>query len=52
MQDIVIDVYVLPLQWVAQVGQAAYEGPKLLPVSPQINMGTYPGSDMGAICAY
>lgn len=52
MQDIVIDMHVLPLQWVAQVGQAAYEGPRLLPASPQIDMGAYLGSDMSAICVY
>lgn len=45
MQDVVIDVHVLPLQWVAQVGQAAYGGPTLSPDPPQTDMGTCPGSD-------
>lgn len=52
MQDVVIDVHVLPLQWVAQVGQAAYGEPKLSPDPPQTDMGTCPGSDMSTICAY
>lgn len=52
MQDVVIDVNVLPLQWVAQVGQAASGEPKLPPDPPQTDTGACPGSEMGTIRAY